>query len=59
MAADFMRSENEALQVLIPACDRLLRDCWAMAEQPRALDRNRMGAGPLTRLSAAEMAALE
>ena len=30
-----------------------------MAEQPRALDRNRIGEGPLTRLSDAEMAALE
>ena len=30
-----------------------------MAEQPRALDRHRIGEGPLTRLSADEMAALE
>ena len=30
-----------------------------MAEQARALDRNRIGEGPLTRLSAAEMTALE
>ena len=45
--------------MLIPARDRLLRECWAMAEQPRALDRNRIGEGPLTRLSAAEMNALE
>jgi hypothetical protein len=59
MAADFLMEENEALRVLIPTRDRLLRECWAMAEQPRALDRNRIGEGPLTRLSAAEMAALE
>jgi mRNA interferase MazF len=45
--------------VPISARDRLLRECWAMAEQPRALDRNRIGEGPLTRLSAAEMDALE
>ena len=45
--------------VLIPARDRLLRECWAMAEQPRALDRNRIGEGPLTRLSEDEMDALE
>ncbi|MEB3354783.1 MAG: hypothetical protein VKM34_11220, partial [Cyanobacteriota bacterium] len=32
---------------------------WPMVEQPRVLDRNRIGEGPLTRLSAAEMAALE
>jgi|688.fasta_scaffold08546_20 mRNA interferase MazF len=53
------RRGAEALRVPIPARDRLLRECWAMAEQPRALDRNRIGEGPLTRLSAAEMAALE
>ena len=52
------RRGAEALRVPIPARDRLLRECWAMAEQPRALDRNRIGEGPLTRLSAAEMAAL-
>jgi mRNA interferase MazF len=53
------RRGAEALRVPIPARDRLLRQCWAMAEQPRALDRNRIGEGPLTRLSAAEMDALE
>ena len=47
------------VRVAIPARDRLLRECWAMAEQPRALDRNCIGDGPLTRLSAAEMDALE
>jgi hypothetical protein len=34
--------------VPIPARDRLLRECWAMAEQPRALARNRIGETPLT-----------
>ena len=53
------RRGAEALRVPISARDRLLRECWAMAEQPRALDRNRIGEGPLTRLSAAEMDALE
>ena len=53
------RRGAEALRVPIHARDRLLRECWAMAEQPRALDRNRIGEGPLTRLSAEEMAALE
>jgi mRNA interferase MazF len=53
------RHGAEALRVPIPARDRLLRECWAMAEQPRSLDRNRIGEGPLTRLSAEEMAALE
>jgi len=54
-----MRRCAEALRVLIPARERLMRECWAMAEQSRALDRNRIGEGPLTRLNAAEMAALE
>lgn len=54
-----MQRGADALRVLIPARDRLLRECWAMAEQPRALDRNHIGEGPLTRLSADEMAALE
>ena len=53
------RRGAQALRVPIPARDRLLRECWAMAEQPRALDRNRIGEGPLTRLSADEMDALE
>ncbi len=53
------RRGAESVQVAIPARDRLLRECWAMAEQPRALDRNRIGEGPLTRLSAEEMTALE
>ena len=53
------RQGAEALRVPIRARDRLLRDCYAMAEQPRALDRNRLGDGPLTALSAVEMAALE
>lgn len=32
----------------IPARDRLLRECLAIAEQPRALARNRIGETPLT-----------
>ncbi len=53
------RHGAEALRVLIPARDRLLRECWAMAEQPRALDRNRISEAPLIRLSAAAMAVLK
>ena len=34
------------VRVPIPARDRLLLECWGMAEQPRTLDRNRMGEGP-------------
>jgi mRNA interferase MazF len=34
------------VRVPIRARDRLLLECWGMAEQPRALDRNRIGEGP-------------
>ena len=53
------RRGAEALRVPIPARDRLLRECWAMAEQLRSLDRIRIGEGPLTRLSEDEMDALQ
>ena len=53
------RRGAEALRVSIRPRDRLLRECWAMAEQPRALDRSRLGEGPLTHLSGPEMEALE
>lgn len=53
------RRGAEPLRVRIHARDRLLRDCWAMAEQPRALDRRRLGEGPLTVLTPAEMDALD
>ncbi|MFO0039571.1 MAG: type II toxin-antitoxin system PemK/MazF family toxin [Synechococcaceae cyanobacterium] len=49
------RRGAEALRVCLHPRDRLLQECWAMAEHPRALDRNRLGEGPLTRLSAEEM----
>ena len=53
------RRGAEALRVPIRSRDRLLRDCYAMADQPRALDRTRIGEGPLTILRGVEMAALE
>ncbi|WP_198949822.1 type II toxin-antitoxin system PemK/MazF family toxin [Synechococcus sp. 1G10] len=53
------RRGAEALRVSVPARDRLLRESYAMAEQPRALERTRIGEGPLTSLSAEEMAVLE
>lgn len=45
-------------RVAIPARDRLLKDCGGH-RPTRALDRNRLGDGPLTRLTDAEMAAVE
>ena len=51
-----LRPELSALRVTIPARDRLLRDCQAIPEKIRALDRGRFGAGPLTQVSEAELA---
>lgn len=53
------RPAFEPLRIRITARDRLLKDSYAMVEQPRALDRSRFGDGPLTALSAKEMTALE
>lgn len=47
------------LRISLPARDRLLRDCQVMVDQPRTLDRRRLGEGPLTRLTDDEMAAVE
>ena len=48
------RRGAELLRVVIRAGDRLLRDCYAMAEQPRALDRAGLGEGPITPLTPEE-----
>ncbi|MFM7315028.1 MAG: type II toxin-antitoxin system PemK/MazF family toxin [Cyanobium sp.] len=53
------RPGTRALRVPIPARDRLLCDSLAMADQPRALDRARLGDGPLTTLTHEEMQELE
>jgi len=46
-------------RITIPARDRLLKACQVLVAQPRALDRNYFGEGPLTRLTPEEMAAVE
>jgi mRNA interferase MazF len=43
----------------IAARDRLLRDCQIVIDQPRSLDRKRLGDGPLTVLTPEEMGAVE
>ncbi len=53
------RPGTEALRVPIRARDRLLSDSYAMAEQLRAIDHARLGEGPLTSLTAAEITALD
>ena len=54
-----LRKGLEPLRVAIRARDRLGKDCHVMTEQIRALDRSRIGEGPLTKLSSDEMLALE
>ncbi|HEX9627376.1 MAG TPA: type II toxin-antitoxin system PemK/MazF family toxin [Acidiferrobacterales bacterium] len=54
-----LRPALEPVRVTIAARDRLEQDCHAMVEQLRALDRRRLGEGPLTRLTAEEMRAIE
>jgi len=46
-------------RVTIAARERLLSDCQVVVDQPRALDRNRIGTGPLTRLTEDEMKTVE
>jgi mRNA interferase MazF len=46
-------------RVTVSARDRLLKDSQVVVDQPRALDRARLGDGPLTTLTDAEMAAVE
>ena len=46
-------------RITLQARDRLLKDCQIIVDQPRALDRSRFGEGPLTRLTADDMAAVE
>lgn len=46
-------------RVTVPARDRLRDPCQVVVDQPRALDRTRIGDGPLTVLTPAELAAVE
>lgn len=43
----------------IPARDRLREPCQVVVDQPRALDRTRLGDGPLTMLTRLELEAVE
>lgn len=54
-----VREVLRPLRVTIPARDRLRRTCQVMVDQPRTLDRQRFGTGPLTTLTAEEMATVE
>jgi mRNA interferase MazF len=54
-----VRPSKEPLHVTIPKRDGLTQTCQVMAEQPRTLDRKRLIEGPLTRLTAEELARVE
>ena len=54
-----LRKGLEPLRVAVRARDRLVQDCHVMVEQIRAIDRMRIGDGPLTKLSTEEMMELE
>lgn len=46
-------------RITVPARERLLKDCQIVVDQPRALDRRRLGDGPLTRLTSDELGQVE
>ena len=54
-----VRKSKEPLHITVAARDRLRENCQVMPELPRTLDRRRMIDGPLTRLTIAEMLAVE
>lgn len=51
-----VRSGLQNMRVLLRARDRLRQDCQVMVDQPRTLDRGRLGDGPLTQLTSTELA---
>jgi mRNA interferase MazF len=53
------RPGTAALRVAVPARDRLRANCYAMVEQVRAVDRGRIGEGPLAVLTPDEIASVE
>jgi mRNA interferase MazF len=50
------RPGTGALRIAVTARGRLRADCYAMVEQVRAIDRGRIGDGPLAVLTAEEIA---
>jgi mRNA interferase MazF len=46
-------------RITVAARDRLDKDCQVIVDQPRSIDRARFGEGPLTVLTAEEMAKVE
>ena len=54
-----VRPDVATLRITIASRDRLEQDCQIMVDQPRTLDRRRLGEGPLTRLSREELDRVE
>jgi mRNA interferase MazF len=54
-----VRPALKLLRVTVAARGRLREACQVMVDQPRTLDSDRIGEGPLTTLTAAEMGAVE
>ncbi len=46
-------------RITVTARSRLLKDCQIIVDQPRTLDRSRLGEGPLAILSEEEMVSVE
>jgi mRNA interferase MazF len=46
-------------RIMIESRDRLLKPCQVVIDQPRSLDKERFGDGPLTSLTTEEMTAVE
>ena len=51
--------EFKLWRISVPARDRLKEACQIVVDQPRALDRERVGDGPLTMLTRTELGAVE
>lgn len=54
-----IRKAREPLRVTLPARDALRENSQVMVDQPRTLDRGRLGPEPLTELTAGEMSKVE
>ena len=54
-----VRRDAEPLRVTVPARGGLRTESPVVVDQPRTLDRRRLGEGPLTELSGDEMARVE
>ena len=54
-----VRRDAEPLRVTVSARGGLRAESQVVVEQPRTLDRRRLGEGPLTELSVGEMASVE